>query len=75
MELTICTFNIRNFYLCNRDERDNYFYVLRNFIIDNGIDVMGMQEVTRRVEREIRKGFSDYFLFGKYRYGKLPSLR
>lgn len=75
MELTICTFNIRNFYLCNRDERDDYFYVLKNFIIDNDIDVMGMQEVTRRIEREIRKGFSDYFLFGKYRYGKLPSLR
>ena len=37
MELTICTFNIRNFYLCNRDERDDYFYVLRDFIIDNGI--------------------------------------
>lgn len=69
MELTICTFNIRNFYLCNRDERDDYFYVLRNFIIDNDIDVMGMQEVTRRIEREIRKGFSDYFCLGSIDMG------
>lgn len=75
MELTICTFNIRNYYLCNKDDRDDNFYKLREFIIDNGIDVMGMQEVTRNVERKIRRELNGYSLFGKYRYGKLPDLR
>lgn len=75
MELTICSFNIRNYYLCNKDDRDDNFYKLREFIIDNDIDVMGMQEVTRNIERKIRRELKGYSLFGKYRYGGLPSLR
>lgn len=75
MKLSICTFNIRNYYLSDKNIRDSYIYKLKEFVTCNDIDVMGMQEVTKIVEKRVREEFGNYYLFGKYRYGHLPSLR
>ena len=64
--MKICTFNIRNDYFDYKKEKSNIIY---NYLKDNNIDILGLQEVFSKPNRDLKKLIkNDYKMIGKYRF-------
>jgi endonuclease/exonuclease/phosphatase family metal-dependent hydrolase len=64
--LTISTFNIQNDYQKDTDYKTN---IIINYLKDNNIDILGLQEVYKNVNNNLEKYLpSNYKMYGKYRF-------
>lgn len=78
MKLTIATFNIQNKYKINKyDGLDNYgdhVIELKKFIYDNNIDILGVQELTRRFKNRLIKFLGNYNILGNMRFTRFLNI-
>lgn len=71
MKLTIATLNIQNkYYLKNYDGREksnDHTDDLVKYLYHNDIDILGIQELTRRYQKRLLSKLSKYHIVGKFR--------
>ncbi len=72
MDLTIATFNIQNKYKIKKyngiDEYGDHAIDLKKMIYEKNIDIIGVQELTRRFRNRLRLIINDYTIVGRMRY-------
>lgn len=66
--LTISTFNIQN------KEDKNKLKFIKNYLIDNNIDILNLQEAYPKFMREFQNDLKDYKVTGNYRYLYFPKI-
>ena len=66
--LTISTFNIQN------KEDKNKIKLIKNYLIDNNIDILNLQEAYPKFMREFQSDLKDYKVTGNYRYLYFPKI-
>ena len=66
--LTISTFNIQN------KEDKNKIKLIKNYLIDNNIDILNLQEAYPKFMREFQSDLNDYKVTGNYRYLYFPKI-
>ena len=66
--LTISTFNIQN------KEDKNKIKLVKNYLIDNNIDILNLQEAYPKFMREFQSDLKDYKVTGNYRYLYFPKI-
>lgn len=66
--LTISTFNIQN------KEDKNKIKLIKNYLIDNNIDILNLQEAYPKFMREFQSDLNDYKITGNYRYLYFPKI-
>ena len=69
MKLRIGTLNCQN-NADNRDIRNNNAFILAEHVNDMKYDILGTQELTIRFTNKISKYLNDYFVYGKFQYGR-----
>ena len=69
MKLRIGTLNCQNNEE-NRDMRNNNSLELANHINDNKYDILGTQELTINFTNGVKKFLENFFIYGKFQYGK-----
>lgn len=66
--LTISTFNIQN------KEDKNKIKLIKNYLIDNNIDILNLQEAYPKFMRKFQSDLKDYKVTGNYRYLYFPKI-
>ncbi len=66
--LTISTFNIQN------KEDKNKLKFIKNYLNDNNIDILNLQEAYPKFMREFQSDLKDYKVTGNYRYLYFPKI-
>lgn len=66
--LTISTFNIQN------KEDKNKIKFIKDYLIDNNIDILNLQEAYPKFMREFQSDLNDYKVTGNYRYLYFPKI-
>lgn len=66
--LTISTFNIQN------KEDKNKIKFIKNYLIDNNIDILNLQEAYPKFMRGFQSDLKDYKVTGNYRYLYFPKI-
>lgn len=79
MILNIATFNIQNKYRLNKyngiDKYGDHTQELYNFIVNKNIDIIGVQELTKRYKDRLISILGDnYKIFGKLRFRALTNI-
>ena len=69
MKLRIGTLNCQNNEE-NRDMRNDNAHTLANHITNEKYDILGTQELTINFTNGVSKFLNDYFVYGKFQYGK-----
>ena len=71
--VTIASFNLHNHYWDNNWDGGKFPEALANFIKENKIDYLGVQELVRKYSFNLEKNLGkDYKIIGKYRFDKIP---
>lgn len=73
--LKIASINLRNDSI-NRNSKTNQknAKIIAHTIINNQFNIIGTQELTKAFQKEIKKNLNNYQFYGKYRFGKIPTL-
>ena len=71
--ITIGSFNLRNHYWDSKWDSGKHSKELANFIMQNNIDFLGTQEITKKYATNLQKELkNDYKIYGEYRFGNIP---
>ena len=62
--MIVSTFNIQNDYKRYKDNKSKTIY---NYIINNKIDIIGLQELPKMYYKELKQLLNNYLIVGKYR--------
>lgn len=73
-EYIIGTFNLKNDMWNKNWNYKEYADSLSNYILENKVDFLGTQELTKKYSYELDKSLDKYNIYGKYRFKRIPFL-